>query len=160
MSLACPIRARVTSPKHSVGRGYKVLYREAHELIEEIHEARKLDELHKHRAQLKAAELVVIGDLFLRKLPSSAGDGLADVLMSRYKNARRPSHRTNPWTTGRSCSATSSSSHRCSIDLCIMRICLSSRARVDGSQKPPRELRRALTACNHHLGPVTSGGGI
>lgn len=69
----------------AVGRGYKVLYREAHQLLEEIHEARELGELRKHRAQLKAAELLVIDDLFLRKLPASAGDELADVLMSRYE---------------------------------------------------------------------------
>lgn len=69
----------------AVGRGYKVLYREAHELIEEIHEARELGELRKHRKQMKAAELLVIDDLFLRKLPPSAGDELADVLMSRYE---------------------------------------------------------------------------
>jgi DNA replication protein DnaC len=69
----------------AVGRGYRVLYREAHQLLEEIHEARELGELRKHRAQLKAAELLVIDDLFLRKLPASAGDELADVLMSRYE---------------------------------------------------------------------------
>ena len=69
----------------AVGRGYKVLYREAHALIEDIHEARELGELRKHRAQLAAAELLVIDDLFLRKLPPSAGDELADVLMSRYE---------------------------------------------------------------------------
>lgn len=69
----------------AVGRGYKVLYREAHELIEDIHEARELGELRKYRAQLNAAELLVIDDLFLRKLPASAGDELADVLMSRYE---------------------------------------------------------------------------
>jgi DNA replication protein DnaC len=69
----------------AVGRGYKVLYREAHQLLEEIHEARELGELRKHRAQLKAAELLVIDDLFLRKLPASAGDELSDVLMSRYE---------------------------------------------------------------------------
>jgi len=69
----------------AVGRGYKVLYRETHQLLEEIHEARELGELRKHRAQLKAAELLVIDDLFLRKLPATAGDELADVLMSRYE---------------------------------------------------------------------------
>ncbi|MBK6289913.1 MAG: ATP-binding protein [Gammaproteobacteria bacterium] len=42
-------------------------------------------ELRKHRAQLKAADLLVIDDLFLRRLPASAGDELADVLMSRYE---------------------------------------------------------------------------
>ena len=69
----------------AVSRGYKVLYREAHQLIEDINEARELGELRKYRAQLKATELLVIDDLFLRKLPTHAGDELADVLMSRYE---------------------------------------------------------------------------
>jgi DNA replication protein DnaC len=71
----------------AVNRGYKVLYREAHQLIEDIHEAREFGEIRKLRAQLKAAELLVIDDLFLRKLPAGAGDELADVLMSRYEKA-------------------------------------------------------------------------
>jgi len=69
----------------AIGRGYKVLYREAHQLIEDLHEARELGELPKYRAQLKAAELLVIDDLFLRKLPPSAGEELAEVLMNRYE---------------------------------------------------------------------------
>jgi len=69
----------------AIQRGYKVLYREAHVLIEEVHQARELGELKKYRAQLQAADLLVIDDLFLRRLPSSAGEELADVLMSRYE---------------------------------------------------------------------------
>ncbi len=69
----------------AVGHGYKVLYREAHHLIEDLHEARELGELRKYRAQLKAADLLLIDDLFLRKLPAQAGEELADVLMSRYE---------------------------------------------------------------------------
>ena len=69
----------------AINRGYKVLYREAHQLIEDINEARELGSIRKYRAQLKAAELLLIDDLFLRKLPASAGDELADVLMSRYE---------------------------------------------------------------------------
>jgi DNA replication protein DnaC len=71
----------------AVNRGYKVLYREAHQLIEDIHEARELGQLRKLRTQLKAAELLVIDDLFLRRLPPGAGDEFADVLMSRYEKA-------------------------------------------------------------------------
>ena len=69
----------------AVNRGYKVIYREAHHLIEDINEARELGEIRKLRAQFKAAELLVIDDLFLRKLPPNAGDELADVLMSRHE---------------------------------------------------------------------------
>ena len=98
----------------AVNRGYKVLYREAHQLIEDITEARELGELRKLRAQLKGAELLVIDDLFLRKLPADAGDELADVLMSRYERASTiiTSNRlVEDWA---SCSATSSWSARSS----------------------------------------------
>lgn len=71
----------------AVQRGYKVLYREAHQLIEDIAEARELGKIRGYRGQLKAADLVVIDDLFLRKLPAPAGDELAEVLMSRYEKA-------------------------------------------------------------------------
>jgi DNA replication protein DnaC len=71
----------------AVQRGYTVFYREAHVLIEDINQARELGELRKYRATLKAADLVVIDDLFLRKLPPNAGDELADVIMSRYEKS-------------------------------------------------------------------------
>lgn len=72
---------------HAVDRGYKVVYREAHVLLEELHEARQLGALRKCRAPLLAAPLLVIDDLFLRRLPAGAGDELADILMSRYEKA-------------------------------------------------------------------------
>jgi hypothetical protein len=71
----------------AVQRGYKVLYREAHQLVEDLTEARELGTLRKVRAQYAAAELLLIDDLFLRRLPAHAGDELADVLMSRYETA-------------------------------------------------------------------------
>lgn len=71
----------------AVQRGYKVLYREAHQLIEDLAAARELGQLHAYRQQLQAVDLLLIDDLFLRKLPAQAGDELADVLMSRYENA-------------------------------------------------------------------------
>lgn len=71
----------------AVERGHKVIYREAHELVGQITEAREIGEIRKYRTQLRAAELLVIDDLFLRKLPSGAGDELAEVIMSRYERA-------------------------------------------------------------------------
>ena len=71
----------------AVSRGYKVVYREAHQLIEDINEARELGEIRKYRTQMKNTELLIIDDLFLRKLPVQAGEELADVLMSRYEKA-------------------------------------------------------------------------
>ena len=71
----------------AVQRGFKVLYREAHQLIEELAEARELGRLRAYRQHLKAVDLLLIDDLFLRKLPAPAGDELSDVLMSRYEHA-------------------------------------------------------------------------
>jgi DNA replication protein DnaC len=71
----------------AVQRGYKVLYREAHQLVEDITEARELGKICVYRSQVKAADLLLIDDLFLRKLPAHAGDELAEVLTSRYEKA-------------------------------------------------------------------------
>lgn len=71
----------------AVARGFRVLYREAHRLIEDITEARELGTLRQLRAQIASVDLLLVDDLFLRKLPSQAGDELADVLMARYEKA-------------------------------------------------------------------------
>jgi DNA replication protein DnaC len=71
----------------AVRRGFKVHYREAHQLIEDITEARELGDLRKMRLQITAADLFLIDDLFLRKLPAHAGDELADVIMARHEKA-------------------------------------------------------------------------
>ena len=71
----------------AVQRVYTVLYREAHQLIEDLAEAREMGELRKCHSQLNTADLVLIDDLFLRTLPAHAGDELAEVLMSRTEKA-------------------------------------------------------------------------
>jgi DNA replication protein DnaC len=69
----------------AVERGYKVLYRDAVQLVEDITEARELGTIRKYREHLAKTDLLLIDDLFLRRLPASAGDDLAEVLMSRYE---------------------------------------------------------------------------
>jgi len=69
----------------AVERGYKVIYRESHELIGQLIEAREFKETRKLHAQIAAADLIVVDDLFLRRMPTAAGDELLDVLMSRYE---------------------------------------------------------------------------
>jgi DNA replication protein DnaC len=71
----------------AIVHGYRVLYREARQLIEDITEARELGDRRKLNGQLLNADLLVIDDLFLRKLPAHAGDELADVLMARHEKA-------------------------------------------------------------------------
>ena len=68
-------------------QGHRVLYREAHDLVEDIAEARELGKLRVVRKQLKAADLLLIDDLFLRKLPASAGDELADAQLAGTRKA-------------------------------------------------------------------------
>jgi DNA replication protein DnaC len=72
---------------NAVERGYKVMYREAHVLIEDIHAARQLGESTAFRKQIKAADLLVIDDLFLKTLPPVAGEELADILISRHEKS-------------------------------------------------------------------------
>jgi DNA replication protein DnaC len=46
-----------------------------------------LGAIRKLRAQLRAADMLIIDDLFLRKVSPGAADELADVLMSRHEKA-------------------------------------------------------------------------
>ena len=68
----------------AIARGHTVIYREAHTLIDDLHQARELKDT-KQRNALNHADLLIIDDLFLRKLQSTAGDALADLLMHRYE---------------------------------------------------------------------------
>lgn len=68
----------------AITRGYTTIYREAHVLIDDLHQARQLNDK-KQRSTFDNADLLIIDDLFLRKLPSTAGDALADLLMHRYE---------------------------------------------------------------------------
>jgi DNA replication protein DnaC len=69
----------------AVERGYRVIYRDANDFIGGILEAREMGNWRKHRADLIGADLLVVDDLFLRRLPEGAGDELADIIMSRYE---------------------------------------------------------------------------
>jgi DNA replication protein DnaC len=68
-------------------QGYRVLYREAHTLIEEIADA-TLDGTRKdYFADLAAVPLLIIDDLGMRKLPHTAAEDLLEVVMRRYERA-------------------------------------------------------------------------
>lgn len=85
-------------------RGYKVLYREAHVLIEEINEAREIGEIGKCRAQMKAG-VAHARRSAPAKLRASAGDEFADVIMGSYEILSTIVTSTRPvddWATSRS----------------------------------------------------------
>lgn len=67
--------------------GHRVFYREAHKLFVEIFQAKTLGTYKKLALQIGSADLVVIDDLFLRKLPVDAGDDLIEIVMNRYEKA-------------------------------------------------------------------------
>lgn len=67
--------------------GHRVFYREAHKLFLDIFQARTLGSYKKFVHQIHSADLVVIDDLFLRRMPLDAGDDLIEIVMSRYEKA-------------------------------------------------------------------------
>jgi DNA replication protein DnaC len=68
-------------------QGHRVLYREAHTLIEEIADA-TIDGSRKERlSELAAVPLLIIDDLGMRKLPQTAAEDLLELIMRRYERA-------------------------------------------------------------------------
>jgi DNA replication protein DnaC len=68
-------------------QGYRVLYREAHALIEEIADA-TLDGTRKDLfVDLTTVPLLIIDDLGMRKLPHTAAEDLLELVMRRYERA-------------------------------------------------------------------------
>ena len=71
----------------AIQQGHKVIYREAHVLLEELAEA-SLDGTRKERfAALSAVPLLIVDDLGMRKLPATAAEDLLELVMRRYERA-------------------------------------------------------------------------
>ena len=71
----------------AIQQGYRVLYREAHVLIEEIADA-TIDGTRKDLfAALANVPLLIIDDLGMRKLPATAAEDLLELVMRRYERA-------------------------------------------------------------------------
>ena len=71
----------------AIQQGYRVLYREAHTLINDIAEA-VLDGTRKQQMELFATvPLLIIDDLGMRKLPATAAEDLLEIIMRRYERA-------------------------------------------------------------------------
>jgi len=67
--------------------GHSVFYREAHEYFGEMYQAKTLGSAKRLAHQIRGADLVVLDDLFLRKLPTDAGEELIELVMNRYEKA-------------------------------------------------------------------------
>jgi DNA replication protein DnaC len=71
----------------AIQQGYRVVYREAHTLLAEIADA-NLDGTRKERMELlSTVPLLIIDDLGMRKLPSTAAEELLEIIMRRYERA-------------------------------------------------------------------------
>ena len=71
----------------AIQQGYRVVYREAHTLLEEIADA-TLDGTRKAcLADLATVPLLIIDDLGMRKLPHTAAEDLLELIMRRYERA-------------------------------------------------------------------------
>jgi DNA replication protein DnaC len=71
----------------AIQQGYRVLYREAHKLIEDLADA-ALDHNRKEQMELfSTVPLLIIDDLGMRKLPATAAEDLLEIVMRRYERA-------------------------------------------------------------------------
>jgi DNA replication protein DnaC len=70
-----------------IQQGYRVLYREAHRLLEELADATLDGERKEFLEQLTTVPLLIIDDLGMRKLPLTAAEELLEIIMRRYERA-------------------------------------------------------------------------
>jgi DNA replication protein DnaC len=70
-----------------IQQGYRVLYREAHRLLEELADAALDGKRKEFMDLLTTVPLLIIDDLGMRKLPLTAAEELLEIIMRRYERA-------------------------------------------------------------------------
>ena len=68
-----------------IQQGYRVLYREAHVLLEELADAQLAGERKLCIERFATVPLLIIDDLGMRKLPATAAEDLLEIVMRRYE---------------------------------------------------------------------------
>ena len=71
----------------AIQQGYRVVYREAHALIEEIADATINGARKEYLTDLASVPLLIVDDLGMRKLPHTAAEDLLELVMRRYERA-------------------------------------------------------------------------
>jgi DNA replication protein DnaC len=71
----------------AIQQGYRVLYREAHTLLDELTDATLAGNRKDYFAELATVPLLIIDDLGMRKLPHTAAEDLLELIMRRYERA-------------------------------------------------------------------------
>ena len=70
-----------------IQQGHRVLYREAHVLLEDLAEAQLAGDRKVYVERIASVPLLIIDDLGMRKLPSTAAEDLLEIIMRRYERA-------------------------------------------------------------------------
>jgi DNA replication protein DnaC len=68
-----------------IHQGHRVLYREAHVLLDELADATLAGRRRERMAKLAAVPLLIIDDLGMRKLPATAAEDLLELIQRRYE---------------------------------------------------------------------------
>jgi DNA replication protein DnaC len=71
----------------AIQQGYRVLYREAHVLLDELSEAVVDGTRREFMETLTTVPLLIIDDFGMRKLPLTAAEDLLEIVMRRYERA-------------------------------------------------------------------------
>jgi DNA replication protein DnaC len=70
-----------------IQQGHRVLYREAHTLVDELADAQLAGTRKQFLAQITTIPLLVIDDLGMKRLPHTAAEDLLEIVMRRYERA-------------------------------------------------------------------------
>ncbi len=68
-----------------IHQGHRVAYREVHTLLEELADATLDGERKEYIAELASVPLLILDDLGMRKLPTTAAEDLLELIMRRYE---------------------------------------------------------------------------
>lgn len=68
-----------------IQQGFRVLYREAHILLEELADAAIAGERKEKMNELATVPLLIVDDVGMRKLPATAAEDLLELIMRRYE---------------------------------------------------------------------------
>ena len=68
-----------------IQQGYRVLYREAHVLLEELADAQLAGARKEYVERISTVPLLIVDDLGMRKLPAHAAEDLLEIIMRRYE---------------------------------------------------------------------------
>ena len=118
-----------------IQQGYRVLYREAHILLEELADATLDGNRKQHVELLTTVPLLIIDDLGMRKLPLTAAEELLVIIMRRYEKASTLITSNRPVEDWGKLLGDSEPSPPCWIDCCITDT-FSNAARAAGEPGP------------------------